>query len=365
MSAILNIERPEKISPDSNRRDAAVDQIKHFIRGNRLQPGERLPTVRKLSEHFGLTRDAVWRALKQMQEEGWLDVLPNRRYTTSKILYTKILRSIRVRAIFSGEGYIYFPGFRRLADSLTRLCHYHNLDLKIDLLPLKAKPSKKVWKDCDVLLVDSDSSGSLLEAFDKFPVPVIGLDADYSERYHANIVTDHALGGRMVAEAVLQHRTRKVSLVYHSGSENKARITARLDGFRHAWVEAGRSKNSLSLVPIAWSSSSFEVALHVQAYLEKHPAHGTYFVTDGRLATNFLEVLAYQNVQVPKQAALIGYDGAQRGELTDPPMTTIQQDMERIAGSAVDWIQKVASGEEAGDGVLERIAPVLITRSSF
>lgn len=365
MSATLKIDRPLKISPDANRRDAAVDQIKHFIRANRLQPEERLPTVRKLSEHFGVTRDSVWRALKQMQEEGWLEVLPNKRYTTTQHLYTKILRSIRVRAVFSGEGYIYFSGFRRLADALTRLCDYHNLDLTIDLLPLAAKPPKKVWKDCDVLLVDSDSSGALLETFDKFPVPVIGLDADYSERYFANIVTDHHLGGRMVGEAVVRHHTRAASLVYHAGSENKARITARLRGFRDAWREAGRSESSLSIVPIAWSRSSFEVALHVKAYLDKNPAHGTYFVTDGRLATNFLEVLAYQNVPVPKGAALIGYDGAQRGELTDPPMTTIQQDMDRIATSAIDWIQKVASGDESGGGVVERIAPVLIMRKSF
>ena len=154
-------------------------------------------------------------------------------------------------------------------------------------------------------------------------------------------------------------------MLYHAGSETKARITARLGGFRHAWLEAGRSEKSLSFVPIAWSHSSFQVALHVQAFLEKHPAHGTYFVTDGRLATSFLEVLSYQGIQVPKEAALIGYDGAQRGELTDPPMTTIQQDMDRIAESAIGWIQKVASGDERGDGVLERSAPILIKRSSF
>ncbi len=365
MSAILNIEPLPKISAAASRRETAVNQIKHFIRANRLQPGERLPTVRKLSENFGVTRDTVWRALRQMQEEEWLDVLPNKRYVTSKHLSTKILRSIRVRAIFSGEGYIYFSGFRRLADALTRLCHYHNLELRIDLLPLQAKPQKKVWKDCDVLLVDSDSSGSLLETFDRFPVPVIGLNADYSERYHANIVTDHHLGGRMVAEAVLQHRTRKASVVFYAGSENKSRITARLDGFRHAWLEAGRSEKSLSFVPIVWSRSSFEVALHVQAFFEKHPPHGTYFVTDGRLAINFLEVLAYRGVLIPKEAALIGYDGAQRGEHTDPPMTTIQQDMESIAESAVGWIQKVDIGDEAGDGGVKRIAPVLIMRSSF
>jgi DNA-binding LacI/PurR family transcriptional regulator len=365
MSAILNIERPPKIGEAMNQRETAVRQIKDFIRASRLKSGERLPTVRRLSEHFGLTRDAVWRALRKMQEEGWLEVLPNKRYVASRNLHTKILRSIRVRAIFSGERYIYFSGFRRLADALTRLCHHHHIDLSIDLLPLRTKPHRRVWKDCDLLLVDSDSSGSVLEAFQKFPVPVIGLDADYSDRYHANIVTDHHLGGRMVAEAVLQHQTRRASLVYHAGSENNPRITARLAGFRQAWLEAGRSESSLSLVPIGWSRSSFEVALLVQAYLEKHPAHGTYFVTDGRLATSFLEVLAYQGVAVPKEAALIGYDGAQRGELTDPPMTTIQQDMESIAESAMVWIQRMASGEPSGAEALERIPPVLVKRSSF
>jgi len=41
------------------------------------------------------------------------------------------------------------------------------------------------------------------------------------------------------------------------------------------------------------------------------------------------------------QVAHAGVFGAQRGELTDPPMTTIQQDMDRIAVSAVHWIREI------------------------
>lgn len=364
MSAITNIERPLEISPEANRRDAASDQIKHFIQANRLAPGERLPTVRKMSEHFEITRDAVWRALRQLQKEEWLDVLPNKRYTVSEKLYTRILRSIRVKAVFSGKGYIYFSGFRRLADALSRECRYNNIDLHIELLPLLKKPEATVWEGCDLMMIDSDSSGAFLESFPTFPVPVIGLDANYSDRYHANIVTDHHLGGRIAADAMLKKGTRDAVVVYHKGSENNPRVGARIDGFRQTWMEAGRSKDSLTLVPIEWSRSSFEIALKVQAYLEKNPAQGSYFVTDGRLATNFLEVLAYQRVAVPETVGLIGYDGAQRGELTDPPMTTIQQDMDRIAHSAVRWIREIASGKEER-GVLERTAPVMVTRASF
>ncbi len=364
MSAILHIDRPLQISPEANRRDAAVDQIKHFIRANRLEPGERLPTVRQMSARFGLSRDSVWRALRQLQQEEWLELLPNKRYATSKDLYTKILRSTCVRAIFSGKGYIYFSGFRRLADALTRLCRYHNIDLEIELLPLKAKPDEKVWKDCDLIMVDSDCSGRLLEAFGEFPVPVIGLDANFSERYLANIVTDHHHGGRLAAEAILRRGVDETSVVYHDGSANNPRVSARLDGFRQAWLEAGKSEKSLHLAAIPWSDSSFEIALNVQAFLEKNRVHGTYFVNDGRLAANFLEVLAYRKIAVPEEVAVIGYDGVQRGELTDPPMTTIQQDMERIAQSAIGWIHKVTEGH-ADPGVLERVPPILVERKSF
>jgi DNA-binding LacI/PurR family transcriptional regulator len=364
MSVITNIERPLEISPDSNRRDAAGDQIKHFIRSNRLEPGQRLPTVRKMSEHFKVSRDAVWRALRQLHKEEWLELLPNKRYVVSQNLYSRILRSIRLKTLFSGKGYIYFSGFRRLADALSRECRYHNIDLQIELLPFKEMPRPELFENCDLLMTDSDSSGRLLEAFGKFPVPVIGLDANYSDRYHANVVTDHHLGGRLAAEAMLREGVRSAVVVYHGGSEDNPRVRSRIDGFRLAWLESGRAESSLIVVPIAWSQSSFEIALNTQAYLQQHPAKGSYFVTDGRLASSFLEVLAYQGVAVPGTVSLIGYDGAQRGELTDPPMTTLQQDMDRIASSAVSWVRKIASGSDE-TGVLERVAPVLIKRGSF
>jgi DNA-binding LacI/PurR family transcriptional regulator len=354
----------KKIQRDPTRRGAAGSQIKQYIRSHGLAPGESLPTVRQMADHFAITRDAVWRALRRLQEEGWVEVLPNKRYITSRNLQAKILRSTRVRALFSGKEYIFFSGFRRLAEALTRQCHSHGIELTIDLLPLKANPDEHIWKDCDVLMIDSDSSGRVLEAFAEFPVPTIGLDAIYSDKYHANIVTDHHLGGRMAAEAILHRRPRHTTIVYYKGSDSNPRVAARMDGFRQAWLESGRSLSSLELAQIPWSTSTFEVGLNVQSFFQKKRAHGTYFVTDGRLAANFLDILAYQQIPVPQKVAVIGYDGAQRGELTDPPLTTIQQDMERIAQSAVDWIQRICeNGEKAG--VVERVPPLLVARKSF
>ncbi|MCC5845679.1 MAG: substrate-binding domain-containing protein [Verrucomicrobia bacterium] len=75
-------------------------------------------------------------------------------------------------------------------------------------------------------------------------------------------------------------------------------------------------------------------------------------------------MLAYLGVQVPETVRLIGYDGAQRGEHTDPPMTTIQQDMDRIAQHAVSRIRRIASGDKE-TGLLERVPPIVVRRGSF
>jgi len=364
MSTLLNIEKPLSIDTDTRRRDAACSQIQHFIRANQLQPGDRLPPVRKMSESFQLSRDSVWRALRQLHEEEWLDLLPNKRYIVSKSLYTNILKSMTVRALFCGKGYINFSGFRRLADSLTRECHYYNLDLKIELIPLHTIPAPEVWNSCDFLMVDSNSSGRLLETFDEFPVPVIGLDANFSDRYDANIVTDHLLGGRIAAEAMIKKEATSATILYYKGSENNPRVAPRIEGFRQAWLESGRDDTKLTVVPIPWSNSSFEVALNVRDYLKENPPAGDYFITDGQLATNFIEVVSYLGVPVPDAVRVIGYDGVQLGELTHPPMTTIQQDMDRIAQSAVACIRKNHASSK-GKGQLKRIPPLLVQRDSF
>ena len=138
----------------------------------------------------------------------------------------------------------------------------------------------------------------------------------------------------------------------------------RIEGFRQAWLESGRDEAGLTQVPIPWSHNSFEVALNVRRYFKDTPPNGDYFVTDGKLATSFIEVLGYLGAQVPGSVGVIGYDGAQRGELTDPPMTTIQQDMEQIAQNAVSRIREIPSGNQE-TGVLERIPPILVSRGSF
>lgn len=346
-----------------NRRDQASEQIKHYIRSHRMEPGELLAPVRALSDHFEVSRDAAWRALQRLQEEDWISARANRRYEISADLYTRILSSLRVKGVFTGISYIHFSGYRRLADSLRRQCRYHNMEFRTTLLPMGEKPDESIWDDCDVLLVDSVSSRSILEHFPKFKVPVIGLDAEYSNRYHLNIVTDHHLGGRMVAERLISDGSKRVHVVHFQDSESMPRIKARIDGFRQVWLESGRSEKDLHLKAIKFAQNNFDLALNVREELLNFDGKGDFFVTDGTLAITHLEILDHLGYSVPDNLRLIGYDSAQTGETTNPPMTTIQQDMDTIACKAIERMGEY-TGPHKGKTELIRIPPILVERIS-
>jgi DNA-binding LacI/PurR family transcriptional regulator len=354
------------ISADSaNRKNQAEAAIKTYIQLHELQPDEKLPSIRALSDHLQISRDSAWRALKDLQETGWVKSLANRRYAVADGFYNNNLRSLRIRALFTGDRFIQFGGFRRFADTLGRLCRFNNLPLMTTLVPFGETIDATVWDSCDVLLVDSDTSVQLLAQFEDFPVPVIGLDAAYSDRYHTNFVTDHTAGGGLVAEYLIQQGAKSVCIPYPRASLKNPRVKARIDGFTQTWQESGLSVESILTASIPWSANNFQLSINVKAYLEKAERFSHYFVADGRLAVSFLEVLEFISVPVPKKVRVIGYDGAQVGQMTSPPMTTIQQHMEQMAEEVVELIMGsngVLSADPAGRII--RLKPHLVERSS-
>lgn len=347
-----------------NRKDTAVRLLKDYIQRNRLQPDVKLPSVRALSEHFSMSRDATWRGLQSMQEIGWVYSLSNGRYAIAKEVYSEILRSLRLRAVFTGSNYIQFSGFRRFLSKFGPLCEYHNLDLHVELMPLNSDFQESIWQNCDVLLIDSDSSEKILEQFDNFPVPVIGLDGNYSDRYYVNIVTDHTAGGSMVAEYFIKQGASEVCVPYFNNSEYNPRVKARLNGFLQTWCESGRSEADAPLVQIPWSHNNFQLSSNVKEYIESARVFQNYFVTDGRLATCFLDIFDWSSLSVPREACVIGYDGSLIGEATVPPLTTIEQDMHGMAELAIEYIKKLA--EPSGETVksIARLKPSFVYRSS-
>lgn len=66
-----------EIRIDISAAEPPYDQIKHQItqqvRGGELQPGDKLPTVRRLADELGLAPNTVARAYRELESAGLLD----------------------------------------------------------------------------------------------------------------------------------------------------------------------------------------------------------------------------------------------------------------------------------------------------
>ncbi len=86
-----------------SKREHAYHQIRNAITYGELKPGERL-IENKLCEIFKLGRTPLREALSQLQIEGYLDFVPNKGLTVSRMSIQNVKEIYDVIAVL--EGYV-------------------------------------------------------------------------------------------------------------------------------------------------------------------------------------------------------------------------------------------------------------------
>jgi DNA-binding LacI/PurR family transcriptional regulator len=70
---------------------------------------------------------------------------------------------------------------------------------------------------------------------------------------------------------------------------------------------------------------------------------------------------AEQHIRVPDQLSVVGFDDVPLARLSNPPLTTVRQDIQRGAALLVERLCQRLAGEEVGS---IQIAPEILTRES-
>lgn len=99
--------------------------------------------------------------------------------------------------------------------------------------------------------------------------------------------------------------------------------------------------------------------------LERHPALDAVFVSNDLMASGALRVLRENGRRVPEDVALVGFDDMTSvAEATQPPLTTVRQDVEGMGRLMVRLLMERLNGA-TGDGAESVITPTeLIHRAS-
>lgn len=140
---------------------------------------------------------------------------------------------------------------------------------------------------------------------------------------HCSIVGDNYNGGRLAAEHLIRGGRRKIAFL--GGPSEDIEVQKRFEGFQAAMQAAGlQVQPELVNYGYFMKESAEERMLNL---LEAAPDVDAVFANSDLMAIGAMQVLHKSGRQVPGDVAVIGYDNLSLTEVSDPPLTTISQNI--------------------------------------
>lgn len=145
------------------------------------------------------------------------------------------------------------------------------------------------------------------------------------------VYSDHYQGGRIAAEHLIDCGCRKIVCV--RGVQTIASARARYVGCQDACKENGVELNMVDC------DYTFQNGLRAaEELLEKYPDVDGIVASNDMVAISIYKVLKKNNISVPEQVQLIGYDDIEIASIMTPELTTIKQSVKTIGKKAAQLI---------------------------
>ncbi len=242
-----------------------------------------------------------------------------------------------------------------LADALTERGY--------DLLLSRVIPNDGEWLDRIVdsgrvdgvvVIGQSDQSATLDRVATRYR-PLVVWGGNAAGQAYCTVGTDNRLGGRLAAQHLVERGAKRIAFL---GDPRAFEIGQRLEGAREALAAAGLDLVATYPSHLSQEEAQPEAARFLDANLDR--IDGIVAASD-IIAMSAIRALAERGIDVPGRVRVTGYDDIAISAQTNPPLTTIRQDLAIGASKLADLLLRAISGETIAPVVL---APELVVRGS-
>lgn len=241
-----------------------------------------------------------------------------------------------------------------LADELTERGY--------DLLLSRVLPDGDEWLDNfiragrvdGVIIIGQSDQGAVLDMTAQRYGPMVIWGAYAPRNRYLTVGTDNLAGGAIAAQHLIERGRRKLAFF---GNVNVPEFAARYQGFLAALPDDVRAQAELIHAHIT-PEASYRVA---SDYFAAGNRPDGIFAASDVTAMSIVAAAAEQNIRVPDQLSVVGFDDVPIAQLANPPLTTIRQDIRRGAHLLVDMLCQRLAGQQCQS---IQIAPAIVVRES-
>ena len=170
------------------------------------------------------------------------------------------------------------------------------------------------------------------------------------------VSSDNEAGARLAADHLVEQGCKNI-VVVGSHTSTQRQFAERVDAFISRAEELGTAASLTAIEPGGARREQGRMA--VEELVESGQKFDGIFAVCDALAFGVMEALQSAGRRVPDDVKLVGFDGLPAGELTTPPLTTIEPDLDQ-AGRLL--VEAVADGSE--EPSVRRVPVKLLVRGS-
>lgn len=193
-------------------------------------------------------------------------------------------------------------------------------------------------------------------------IPVVVVDRFVDGLQADAVLSDNVLGASEAAAHLLGLGHRRIA--YATDALDKTSSCERLEGFLRAFTEAGVVHDPDLVWVVDYHTAAAEKA--VGRLLRRHRPTAL-VASEGSITLGSLRAAHSLRFRIPSDLSLVGFDQLDWGSATEPPITVVSQDAERIGTIATRLLlrQLRSAGKRASrKHIVERVPTRLIVRRS-
>lgn len=211
-----------------------------------------------------------------------------------------------------------------------------------------------------ILIVPSSADCILpLKELRKKGVPVVMLDRTYPGLDAGEVMVENDEGTQMAVNHLIQHGHRDILCVGYDSEFNS--VSQRISGYQKAMKQSGLKPQTLVV------ETDSDVGPRVINRLRSAKPPSAMFTLNNVTTTHVLHVLQHEDVSIPKDVAVIGFDDFDLASLLAVPLTAVRQPASELGRSAtrmlLDGIAAGTHGWRSADSRIVLPTQLIIRRS--
>jgi len=217
-------------------------------------------------------------------------------------------------------------------------------------------------RECDGVLALSNelTDADFATLFERYPTLVV-VNRSTPARPERCFTTDHELGGRLAARALLQKGHREIAIIggLRSAPDNEQRIAGFLDELARSKVRVPQRRRVDADFGFDGGYAAAEKLLARRARLD----YSALFCANDVMAMAAISCLGKRGIAVPGQLSVLGFDDSELSRYTAPALTTVSIPIVDAAANACRFLLNQCYGLAVP--VVRDFAPAVVWRDSL